>query len=118
MSIRLRLTLWYSGLLAVALIAFGIIVYNAVQKNTLEDLQKRLTDETGRITVYVTPDGDVINAVPRQGFDANLIAWQLVNYSQNYDGIVTRRSANLQTSQISLSYPDFAKAGSKPRFVR
>ncbi len=59
MSIRLRLTLWYSTILAVTLIAFGIVVYLSLsyllynnQKQQMERLSKEIESQITRVTFY------------------------------------------------------------------
>ncbi len=51
MSIRLRLTLWYSGLLAVTLLVFGITIYLFINWNTYTDLKEQLRDQDRNIVV-------------------------------------------------------------------
>ncbi|KHF31969.1 hypothetical protein CM49_05836 [Paenibacillus sp. P1XP2] len=50
MSIRLRLTAWYTCILAVTLILFGSAVYGVVHYNTYSDLKKKLVDQRGKIS--------------------------------------------------------------------
>jgi two-component system OmpR family sensor kinase len=94
MSIRLRLTLWYSGLLAVTLVTFGFLVYYVVYHNTMQDLQKRLKDEARTIQPIPirTPTGtDLSFQVPR-GFDFNGVFVQMVTYLDDENGHVSMKS--------------------------
>ena len=50
MSIRLRLTAWYTCILAVTLILFGSAVYGVVHYNTYSDLKKKLMDQRNKIS--------------------------------------------------------------------
>lgn len=49
MSIRVRLTAWYSGILAVTLILFNVSIYGFVRYNTYQDVRDRLKDQAGQI---------------------------------------------------------------------
>ncbi len=51
MSIRLRLTVWYSGILAVTLMLFSVAIYAFVYFNTYQELRTRLLDQVYRIQV-------------------------------------------------------------------
>lgn len=51
MSIRLRLTLWYSGLLAVTLLVFGVTIYLFINWNTYTDLKEQLKVQDRNIVV-------------------------------------------------------------------
>ncbi|WP_409344894.1 sensor histidine kinase [Paenibacillus sp. MBLB4367] len=61
MSIRLRLTLWYSGLLAVTLLVFGIVLYGALNVmlySNQRDQMKKISDE---IRQKITVSGITVN---------------------------------------------------------
>ncbi|WP_227871867.1 sensor histidine kinase [Paenibacillus bovis] len=59
MSIRLRLTVWYSGILAVTLMLFSVAIYTFVYFNTYQELRNRLNDQISRIQVAVSmPDSE------------------------------------------------------------
>lgn len=51
MSIRLRLTLWYSGLLAATMIVLGITIYFFVNWNTYSDLKAELKKQVDSLEV-------------------------------------------------------------------
>ena len=56
MSIRLRLTLLYSAILALTLIVLGVVLYVTVSRVTLNTLQKTLV-ESAQTIVYSRPQG-------------------------------------------------------------
>ena len=49
MSIRLRLTAWYTGILFVTLLIFSSAVYGFVHLYTYEELKQRLVQEANKI---------------------------------------------------------------------
>ncbi|WP_379160549.1 sensor histidine kinase [Paenibacillus sp. sgz5001063] len=51
MSIRLRLTAWYSGILAVMLLALSAAIYGFVYFNTYGDLKDRLTHQAQQVSL-------------------------------------------------------------------
>ena len=53
MSIRLRLTLWYSGLLAATLAIFGITIYLFINWNIYSDLKEQLKNQDRNIGVVI-----------------------------------------------------------------
>lgn len=49
MSIRLRLTLWYSGILALTLLVFGVALYTALNYWYFDDFRKRIINQANDI---------------------------------------------------------------------
>lgn len=117
MSIRLRLTLWYSGLLSILLVAFGIIVYSVVYNNTMSDLRERLRQEAEHVRVSGNffSGGIDLNAQITSGIDVNVIGVQVVNYTEDMRGVVSGKTNNLIRWNITYPYPDFLNASN--RFV-
>ncbi|WP_219835950.1 cell wall metabolism sensor histidine kinase WalK [Paenibacillus sp. R14(2021)] len=56
MSIRLRLTLWYSVILAVMLILFGFVIYFFVNINTYREMKAKIEDQITAINKTSTLD--------------------------------------------------------------
>ncbi|RAP75435.1 sensor histidine kinase [Paenibacillus montanisoli] len=56
MSIRLRLTLWYSIILAVTLIAFGVAIYIFVNYNTYKEMKTKIEQQVNAINITSTLD--------------------------------------------------------------
>ncbi|MFC5530126.1 sensor histidine kinase [Cohnella yongneupensis] len=104
MSIRLKLTLWYSGLFAIAFIIFGITVYNVVFHNSQAELKGRLKE----VAAKAQPAGGVFGEFSLDssapGFNASIIVMQLVSYAESKDGVVARKSRNIIGTTLTLPY--------------
>ncbi len=110
MSIRLRLTLWYSGLLAVTLVAFGVVIYGIEQNNTMSSLKdqlRRISEETqvrGRVGQGVNLSG-----VLRSAIDYNSFFIQIVNYIPTITGVVDDKTPNMRSStnrpELTFTFP-------------
>jgi two-component system, OmpR family, sensor kinase len=111
MSIRLRLTLWYSGLLAVALVVFGFLIYNIVRNNTMSELKREVEQTANNVDVnaLLSVNGITLNANLPQGIDATIYGIQLVNYAQDQKGNSIKRTPNLYTSNITYPVPSYDK---------
>lgn len=61
MSIRLRLTAWYSGILAVMLLVLSGVIYAFVYINTYGDLKNRLQNQSHQVELKagLSPDGNL-----------------------------------------------------------
>ncbi|MEJ7652224.1 MAG: HAMP domain-containing protein [Chloroflexia bacterium] len=99
MSIRLRLTILYSAIVALTLIAFSIMLYVVVSRVAMNTEQQVLKDEATRITSTV----DVAN-FPRISYPAARLAARetLVQFRQR-DGSVTGKTDNL--AQLTMELP-------------
>ncbi|OUS68393.1 two-component sensor histidine kinase [Paenibacillus sp. MY03] len=110
MSIRLRLTLWYSGLLAATLLVFGISLYVFMNWNTYADVKSQLKSTAERLGVH----GTVTQG--RLSLDLNYqsiselpsileksMYLQLVNYEE---GVITGSSNLRQLGNVSIPYPE------------
>lgn len=108
MSIRLRLTLWYSGLLAVTLLVFGVAVYMFINWNTYNDLREQVKEQSESLQINYNAnllyffDRLDLN-VSGQGIVSKDIYVQLVNYKE---GNVIKQSRNLETLNVIIPYPD------------
>ena len=98
MSIRLRLTLFYSAILALALIAFSTALYFTASRLTFAAVQETLADEAQRL-------------IAAQDFHLNHILYRAARFSdpQTYiqtvraDGQVADRTSNLGDFILPLS---------------
>ncbi|SFA88587.1 Signal transduction histidine kinase [Cohnella sp. OV330] len=118
MSIRLRLTLWYSGLLAAVLAIFCILIYVIVYQNTVGGIKSRLVNEAEKIRITPTVDwsGDYdLNARSMFAFDAT-IGIQVVSFLQTKEGSISK-SGNLAASNITFPYPAYEKVAEGYRQV-
>lgn len=53
MSIRLKLTAWYSGILAAVLIFWGVVIYAFVYFNSYQEVEQQLKVKSARITEQI-----------------------------------------------------------------
>ncbi|MFS0727232.1 sensor histidine kinase [Paenibacillus sp. 1P07SE] len=105
MSIRLRLTLWYSGLLAFTLLVFGVSIYLFVNYYTYTGLKSRIIQQAQ--TIYIEPSYDFIekfklNIDRRSTIQLNEYFIQVVNYANPSQSIRTR---NLPES-MAFPFPE------------
>ncbi|WP_411345753.1 sensor histidine kinase [Paenibacillus sp. WLX1005] len=112
MSIRLRLTVWYSGILAVTLMLFSIAIYAFVYFNTYQDLSNRLTELFNNqisVSAGVPDENGSIDLLPsRKDYDRFIDAglrFKLANYTDS--------SKNLTYNGSFLKVPDKNKIPEK-----
>ncbi|MFC5402800.1 sensor histidine kinase [Cohnella soli] len=123
MSIRLRLTLWYSGVLALALVAFGIILYGVVKSNTMGGLRTQMKQVYEVTGVRITPDQDLeVRVDTPRGITYSNIYMQVVNYTGSLQGVVDKKSRNMmadaQSDGFSFEFPKQDQIHfDTPRFV-
>ncbi len=98
MSIRLRLTLLYSGILALTLIALSLILYMTTSRITLDTLQKTLADSAQSV-VYARPFSLNRPDDDRHRFAAPATYFQV----RAPDGSILNRSTNLGDFDLPLS---------------
>jgi two-component system, OmpR family, sensor kinase len=63
MSIRTRLTLWYTGLLAIFLLVFGLLVYSALSRILMTAMDERLAAQAQDVTDQIEAENDPIAIV-------------------------------------------------------
>lgn len=97
MSIRLRLTLLYSAILAVTLIASGVALYNVVAQATFDAAGKELTAEANGLATALSPLGNV--SPYDQRFQIPSDALLLI---RNLDGTPTQQSNSLKALGVTL----------------
>lgn len=111
MSIRLRLTLWYSAVLAVTLVAFGVAIYLFVNFNTFSEPKARVKEQA--LQIQVTPSLDFWDRLdlkinPYTIQDQEMFI-QLFNYKEG----VMRRSDNLIALKLKFPYPQLKEPATK-----
>lgn len=116
MSIRLRLTLWYSGLLAVTMVVFGICIYFFVNWNTYAEIKEQIRVQDSKIDVigatnFLDQKLDLIVG-PQFRIDKKDMLVQLVNYKE---GAI--KQSNNFPYEFVIPYPE-AKTNPKKRFVK
>lgn len=114
MSLRLRLTLWYSAMLAGALLIFGIIVYLFISWNTYSELKEEVRTQTEKLGVTGTLvfNSLDLNLDRQSRIEGKNMYVQLINYSNGK----IRRSTNLVDQGLYLPYPE-AEAYPQSGFV-
>ena len=98
MSIRLRLTLLYSGILALTLLALGLTVYWIQARLTLRVLEDSLTDEAQRLMASPRFQLEAIDSPARK-----LAAPETYVQTRRPDGEILDRTANLERFDLPLS---------------
>ena len=92
MSIRLRLTLLYSGILVCTLVIFSVVLYVLVARFSLQWQERALAEEAAqivtqgefRLTVIRTPQGKV--AIPQTFVQTRDLSGQVISRSINLNG--------------------------------
>lgn len=106
MSIRLRLTLWYTAILFIALSVFAVVVYKGLERSWNSDLDNtistRVREAAGRIAIDRA--NQVAIAPPSSVLDAYTFDGVYIQYVSD-DGTDVRRSTNLKSS-LMLSPSD------------
>jgi len=65
MSIRIRLTLWYTSLVAVSLVMVGVLIYSAVGGILLSQLDDRLTTQARDVVSLIEAENDPMAVMVR-----------------------------------------------------
>lgn len=99
MSIRLRLTLLYSALLAITLIVFSTTLYLTQAQITLNDLKTNLTREAGPMVNGLRRFTGRNDPLPSGNFPLPGRWTQL----RNADGVITAHTNDLSDSSLPLS---------------
>ncbi|MFD0675549.1 MULTISPECIES: sensor histidine kinase [unclassified Paenibacillus] len=106
MTIRLRLTLLYSGILAFTLLIFGVALYFFLQFYMFNDLKKSLRDQTDQIQKYVayqlelSPKGwNLFNRLDDFDTVSSGMFIQITNFTSGYK----TKSANLRNVDLPFS---------------
>ncbi|MBP2002192.1 signal transduction histidine kinase [Paenibacillus shirakamiensis] len=104
MSIRWRLTVWYTCILAVTLVLFGASIYGLVRYNIYSEVKKKIVEQAKLIRdVYIDNQGQSLRLDRTRTIslgDAQ-ISWQLYNYLSGN----IQRSDSLFERQIILPVP-------------
>jgi two-component system OmpR family sensor kinase len=104
-SIRLRLTLLYSGILALTLIALGVVLMVSVSQANLRTLENNLRDDARRL-IYSREF-----RLDRVGYDPRRVA-EPDTYLQTVDatGAIVARTTNLGDFQLPVDADDLQSA--------
>ncbi|GGF73896.1 two-component sensor histidine kinase [Paenibacillus albidus] len=115
MSIRLRLTAWYSGILAVMLLAFSAAIYGFVYINTYGDIKERLKYQSNQVVLSQawTYDGTINLMVGGSLEGQNLFAQM---YIYNINKIISNN--NMHNNNLKFEIPEQAVVDNKQGFIR
>ncbi|UVI31795.1 sensor histidine kinase [Paenibacillus spongiae] len=104
MSIRLKLTMWYSSLLAVTLLIFGVSIYWFVNYNTYRDVKSQIEEQLRQLRIVPTVDffSGGLNLNYSNRFEGNNVYIQVVNYTNGE----LDQSDNLKDTRLRLPVPD------------
>ncbi|WP_336774056.1 sensor histidine kinase [Paenibacillus sp. MMO-58] len=105
MTIRLRLTLWFSGILAAALIVLCVAIYFFVNMNTYADTKTQLRDQADSYDIVKYENGlnqIDLNIKRNSPFYEKDFYVQLVNYKEG----VIKASGELQVNGIKFPIPE------------
>jgi len=110
MSIRLRLTIWYVGLLTIALCAFGLLLYYLVYASVLNDLDHSLRTQADMRMAQMAPETRrlLVSGRVRGLLPASLNPFSSMNVFvqvADVEGDVTVRSESLGNTPLPLT-PD------------
>ncbi|AIQ40280.1 HAMP domain-containing sensor histidine kinase [Paenibacillus sp. FSL R7-0297] len=115
MSIRLRLTAWYSGILAIMLLALSALIYGFVYINTYGDLKDRLKNQANQIELQpVTYYDGTSNLYVGGSLEGQNLFAQL--YIYDISRIVPNN--NMKTFDLRFNIPEQAAIVSQQGFVR
>ncbi len=123
MTIRLRLTLWYTALLAATLIFFSVIVYSSLATNLtaqlIQDSQRQAMDVAETIAAQLQRDLPLTSAgdieFPALDFFASSMGVQVVSL----DGVVFRQSENIRGMLVPgyTQALEAVRAGATHRYI-
>ncbi|KAA8999638.1 HAMP domain-containing histidine kinase [Paenibacillus spiritus] len=116
MSIRLRLTAWYSGILAVMLLVFSGAIYVFFYINTYGDLKDRLRAQAERpelLQPTLNFDGSL-----DLSFNNRLDAQYMFGQMYIYDSRKLTLSGNLQDLGLQFDVPSREQVKNKMQFVQ
>ena len=101
MSIRTRLTLWYTSVLAIFIVVLGTIVYAVVAFNLVAELDRTLSDTANQVVsaARVRPLFDIqVITIPELDVFGSNVYIEVIDTS----GQLARKSANLQRFSLLL----------------
>jgi hypothetical protein len=111
LSIRWKLTLWYSGVLAAVLVLFSVIVYAVMRHQLLGRIDQGLNEELA----------DVLSEIGRHDDSQSLLEWlnRRFAHHEGFDFEITdsrgqRVFANPRLIEHALSFADAADDSASP----
>jgi two-component system OmpR family sensor kinase len=118
LSIRLRLTLWYTAVMAVTLIGGSVALYVVLAFNVLQPAQDQLLASKGNPLAAgrairasaPSPPADASRRFPLPQILNNLAEGDVLIAVRDADGQVVERSSNLENTDLPLSEQALAEA--------
>lgn len=98
MSIRLRLTLWYTALLGLTLLVFDVLLYTGLQNAMVADISRNLQQQSTRAAAIIEQSGDPMATLQWQQqplVSPTVFASQVYAQILDPSGVVQHRSENL-----------------------
>lgn len=105
MSIRTRLTLWYTGLLAVSLIMIGALLYSAVGSILLATIDERLDSQAQNVSGLIQAENDPFSVMASGRArlpPIDIFGSQYYIQILQLDGRAVQLSENLQGQRLPL----------------
>ncbi len=103
MSIRVRLTLWYTGLLAAILLVLGLSVYSFIRQALLAQVDETIRGQADGVVALFNEENDPLTVLisGRARIPAiDVFATQVYVQIRGRDGRVVQRSTNLGDSSL------------------
>ncbi len=105
MSIRTRLTLWYTGLLAVSLIIIGVLVYSVVGSILISVIDDRLSSQAQEVSGLIRAENDPFSVMASGRArlpSIDIFGSQYYIQILQLDGRAVQLSENLQGQRLPL----------------
>lgn len=117
MSIRLRLTAWYSGILFITLLAFSLAVYGFVHLYTYDELKSRIQQQYNKIrpVLRINDDGGT-SFSPDPSSTVRMEEADLYVQSYTYHNQKEWRSDNMKLRGLEFDVPSISRAGKEAGF--
>ncbi|NMO96029.1 sensor histidine kinase [Paenibacillus lemnae] len=108
MSIRWRLTAWYSGILCITLLAFSLAVYGFVHLYTYDELKSRIQQQYNKIRPVqsINEDGS-LGFTPDRSSAQRMEEADFYVQSYTYHNQKTWRSDNMKLRGLEFEVPSF-----------
>ncbi len=111
MSLRLRLTLWYTGFLAALLILVGAMVFSRVQTSVLSGIDRELQQKGDQIMqLVILSSGSEVIINPIRQIIASFYEQGLFIQIRDANRRIVLRSPNLSQASIELPEPYYQQA--------
>lgn len=123
MSIRWRLTAWYSSILAIVLVIFGLAIYGLVYYYTYNEVKSQLMTQAPQINkqlrliikggLFEVPNLD-LGLEQGRGIDDSQLYVQIYNYTSG----VTKTTQNMKDLNITFPVPSTAAGAVQNEGIR